>query len=153
MIPTPIAGQNIAGIVEHYDRIIRALPRPPIIMGHSFGGLIVQLLVDRGLGAAAVGVHPAPVKGVFKLPLTTLRSGFSILRSPANRHRAVPFTPDDFHYAFGNTMSREDSDAGLAAVRRPGRRAGALRERVRQPRPALPHPGGQRPRPTGRRCC
>ncbi|MBQ0903914.1 alpha/beta hydrolase [Micromonospora sp. U21] len=118
--PAPIAGQRIAGIVKHYDGLIRALPSPPIIMGHSFGGLIAQLLLDRGLGAAVVGVHPAPVKGVLKLPLTTLRSAFSILRSPANRHRAVPFTPDDFHYAFGNTMSREDSDRAWQRYAVPG---------------------------------
>ncbi|WP_200213923.1 alpha/beta hydrolase [Micromonospora coerulea] len=109
--PTPIAGQTITGIVAHYAAIIREQPRPPIIMGHSFGGLVTQLLVSRGLGAAGVAAHPAPVKGVLKLPLSTLRSGFSILRSPANRRRAVPFTADDFAYAFGNTMSREDSDA------------------------------------------
>ncbi|WP_446216341.1 alpha/beta hydrolase [Micromonospora sp. IBHARD004] len=109
--PTPIAQQRVADIVDHYEAIIRDQPRPPIIMGHSFGGLFAQLLISRGLGAAGVGVHPAPVKGVLKLPLSTLRSGFSILRSPANRHRAVPFTPDDFAYAFGNTMSRADSDA------------------------------------------
>ncbi|MEV4657863.1 alpha/beta fold hydrolase [Micromonospora sp. NPDC049301] len=118
--PSPIAEQSIAGIVKHYDGLIRALPSPPIIMGHSFGGLITQLLVDRGLGAAAVGVHPAPVKGVLKLPLSTLRSAFSILRSPANRHRAVPFTPEEFHYAFGNTMSREDSDRAWQRYAVPG---------------------------------
>lgn len=118
--PTPIAEQSIATIVAHYDKIIRALPRPPIIMGHSFGGLITQVLVDRGLGAAAVGVHPAQVKGVLKLPLSQLRSGFPILRSPANRGRAVPFTPDDFAYTFGNTMSREDSDRAWQRYAVPG---------------------------------
>ncbi|MEH1167115.1 alpha/beta fold hydrolase [Micromonospora sp. CPCC 205539] len=118
--PGPIAEQSIATIVAHYDRIIRALPRPPIIMGHSFGGLFTQLLVDRGLGAAAVGVHPAAVKGVLKVPLSTLRSGFSILRSPANRNKAVPFTQDDFAYAFGNAMSREDSDRAWQRYAVPG---------------------------------
>ncbi|MEU4399005.1 alpha/beta hydrolase [Micromonospora orduensis] len=118
--PTPIAEQSIATIVAHYDKIIRALPRPPIIMGHSFGGLITQVLVDRGLGAAAVGVHSAQVKGVLKLPLSQLRSGFPILRSPANRGRAVPFTPDDFAYTFGNTMSREDSDRAWQRYAVPG---------------------------------
>ncbi|MGS2615900.1 alpha/beta hydrolase [Micromonospora sp. LZ34] len=117
---TPIAQQNIAEIADHYDRLIRALPTRPVIMGHSFGGLITQVLVDRGLGAAAVGIHPAPVKGVVKLPLSTLRSGFSILRNPANRHRAVPFTPDDFHYAFGNTLSQEDSDRAWQRYAVPG---------------------------------
>ncbi|MET8351825.1 MULTISPECIES: alpha/beta fold hydrolase [unclassified Micromonospora] len=118
--PRPIAEQSIATIVAHYDRIIRALPRPPIIMGHSFGGLITQLLVDRGLGSAAVGVHPAQVKGVLKVPLSQLRSGFPILRSPANRHKAVPFTQDDFAYTFGNAMSREDSDRAWQRYAVPG---------------------------------
>ncbi|RKN51028.1 alpha/beta hydrolase [Micromonospora endolithica] len=118
--PTPIAGQSIAGIADHYDRLVRDLPRPPLIMGHSFGGLIAQLLVDRGLGAAAVGVHPAAPKGVVKVPLSTLRSGFSILRNPANRHRAVPFTADDFHYAFGNTLDREASDRAWERYAVPG---------------------------------
>ncbi|SCL38251.1 Lysophospholipase, alpha-beta hydrolase superfamily [Micromonospora rhizosphaerae] len=118
--PTPIAQQRIADIVDHYTGIIRELPRPPIVMGHSFGGLITQILLDRGLGAAGVGVHPAPVKGVLKLPLSTLRSAFSILRNPANRHRAVWFSADDFHYAFGNTMSRADSDAAWERYAVPG---------------------------------
>ncbi|MEU4472837.1 alpha/beta fold hydrolase [Micromonospora sp. NPDC023888] len=118
--PAPIADQSMATIVAHYDRIIRALPRPPIIMGHSFGGLFAQVLADRGLGAAVVGVHPAAVKGVLKVPLSTLRSGFPILRSPANRSKAVPFTPDDFAYTFGNTMSREDSDRAWQRYAVPG---------------------------------
>ncbi|MFE9692815.1 alpha/beta hydrolase [Micromonospora sp. NPDC005806] len=118
--PTPIAGQRIADMVDHYAAIIRDLPRPPIIMGHSFGGLITQLLLDRRLGAAGVGVHPAPVKGVLRLPLTTLRSAFSILQNPANRHRAVPFSKEDFRYAFGNTLSPEDSDAAWERYAVPG---------------------------------
>ncbi|MCW3838956.1 alpha/beta hydrolase [Micromonospora yasonensis] len=118
--PAPIAKQRIADITDHYARIIRGLPRPPIIMGHSFGGLITQLLLDRRLGAAGVALHPAPVKGVLRLPLTTLRSAFSILHSPANRHRAVPFTADDFRYAFGNTLTREESDAAWERYAVPG---------------------------------
>ncbi|WBB75083.1 alpha/beta fold hydrolase [Micromonospora sp. WMMD1128] len=118
--PTPIAGQRIPTIVDHYAAIIRELPRPPIVMGHSFGGLIAQLLLDRRLGAAVVGVHPAPVKGVLKLPLSTLRSGFSILHNPANRHRAVPFTAEDFRYAFGNTLTQAESDAAWERYAVPG---------------------------------
>lgn len=118
--PTPIAGQRIADIVDHYEAIIRDLPRPPIIMGHSFGGLITQLLLDRRLGAAGVALHPAPVKGVLRLPLSMLRSGFSILHSPANRHRAVPFTAEDFRYAFGNTLTPEESDAAWERYAVPG---------------------------------
>ncbi|MEW2591013.1 alpha/beta fold hydrolase [Micromonospora aurantiaca] len=118
--PAPIAAQRIADIADHYAAIIRDLPRPPIVMGHSFGGLIAQLLADRRLGAAVVAVHPAPVRGVLKLPPSTLRSGYSILHNPANRHRAVPFTPEDFRYAFGNTISQEQSDAAWERYAVPG---------------------------------
>ncbi|MET9299426.1 alpha/beta fold hydrolase [Micromonospora aurantiaca] len=118
--PAPIAAQRIADIADHYEAIIRDLPRPPIVMGHSFGGLIAQLLADRHLGAAVVAVHPAPVRGVLKLPPSTLRSGYSILHNPANRHRAVPFTPEDFRYAFGNTISQEQSDAAWERYAVPG---------------------------------
>jgi len=118
--PTPIAHQRIRDITDHYARIVREQPRPPIIMGHSFGGLITQLLLDRNLGAAGVALHPAPVKGVLRLPLTTLRSAFSILRNPANRHRAVPFSKEDFRYAFGNTISRQESDAAWERYAVPG---------------------------------
>ncbi|KAB1906624.1 alpha/beta hydrolase [Micromonospora sp. AMSO1212t] len=118
--PAPIAAQRIADIADHYEAIVRDLPRPPIIMGHSFGGLVAQLLLDRSLGAAVVAVHPAPVRGVLKLPPSTLRSGYSILHNPANRHRAVPFTPEDFRYAFGNTISQEQSDAAWERYAVPG---------------------------------
>lgn len=118
--PAPIAAQRIADIADHYEAIVRDLPRPPIIMGHSFGGLVAQLLLDRRLGAAVVAVHPAPVRGVLKLPPSTLRSGYSILHNPANRHRAVPFTPEDFRYAFGNTISQEQSDAAWERYAVPG---------------------------------
>ncbi|MFI7427436.1 alpha/beta hydrolase [Micromonospora sp. NPDC049836] len=118
--PTPIAGQRVRTIVDYYAAIIRELPRPPIIMGHSFGGLITQLLVDRGLGAAGVAIHPAQIKGVVKLPVATLRSSYSILHNPANRNRAVPFTREDFRYSFGNTISQEESDAAWERYAVPG---------------------------------
>ena len=108
--PSPIANLNVTRIVDHYDRIIRGLDRPPIIMGHSFGGAFTQMLADRGLGAAAVAIDSAPVKGVLRLPFSTLRVSFPILRSLANRRKAVPLTAAQFHYAFTNTMSREESD-------------------------------------------
>ncbi|MFI6759885.1 alpha/beta hydrolase [Micromonospora sp. NPDC050417] len=108
--PSPIARLTIAGIVDHYDRIIRNLDRPPIIMGHSFGGAFTQVLADRGLGAAAVAIDSAGVKGVLRLPLSTLRSSWPILRSLGNRHKAVPLSPEQFHYAFTNSLSREESN-------------------------------------------
>ncbi|MFK3979367.1 alpha/beta hydrolase [Micromonospora sp. NPDC050397] len=108
--PAPIAKLNVTRIIDHYDRIIRDLDRPPIIMGHSFGGAFAQVLADRGLGGATVVIDSAAVKGVYRLPLSTLRSAWPILRSLGNRRKAVPLSPDQFHYAFTNTLSREESN-------------------------------------------
>jgi pimeloyl-ACP methyl ester carboxylesterase len=108
--PTPLTRLDVTKIVDHYDRIIRELGDPPIVMGHSIGGTITQLLVDRGLSSAAVGVASATVKGVLDLPLSTIRSAFPVLGNPFNRGKATGLTPKQFHYAFGNTMSREESD-------------------------------------------
>lgn len=108
--PAPIAKLDIAQIVDHYERIIRTLPRPPIIMGHSFGGAFTQILLDRGLGAAGVGVAPATVKGVFDLPLSTIRATTPVLRNPFNRGKAVPLNAKQFRYAFANTLSEPESD-------------------------------------------
>src|SRR6059058_43111 len=121
--PDKVAGLGVTEIVDHYDAIVRKLDRPPIIMGHSFGGAFTQLLLDRGLGAAGVAIDSAAVKGILTLPLSTLRSGFPVLRSPANSHKAVALTAEEFRYAFANTMSAEESLAvyELYAVPGPGR--------------------------------
>src|SRR5438067_3864390 len=113
--PARIAKLGIAEIVKQYDKIIRELDSPPIIIGHSFGGLITQILVDRGLGSAGVAIAPAPVKGILFLPFSTLKVTFPALSNPANNHRAVPLTAEQFHYAFTNHLSDEES---LAAYRR-----------------------------------
>ena len=107
--PTPLTRLDVTMIVDHYERIIRDLDRPPMIIGHSFGGTFVQLLLDRGLGAAGVALAPSPVRGVRRLPFSTLRVTAPILRNPANRHKAVPLTPDQFRYAFCNTLSKAES--------------------------------------------
>ncbi|HEY7294712.1 MAG TPA: alpha/beta hydrolase [Dehalococcoidia bacterium] len=96
-------------IIDHYDSIIRALPAPPIIMGHSFGGLFTQVLLSHGLGAAGIAIDSAPAKGILSLPLSTLRSAWPVLHNPANAHRAVALTPEQFHYAFTNTLTEEES--------------------------------------------
>ncbi len=96
-------------VIDHYDAIIRALPAPPVIMGHSFGGLFTQVLLSRGLGAAGVAIHSAPAKGILSLPISTLRSAWPVLHNPANSHRAVALTPDQFHYAFTNTLGADES--------------------------------------------
>src|SRR6266567_2031822 len=100
---TAIDRLGIQEIVDHYDAIIRALDDPPVIMGHSFGGAFTEVLLDRGLGAAGVGIDAAGVKGITKLPFSELKSGFPILKNPANVHHAVPLTFEEFHYAFTNT--------------------------------------------------
>lgn len=120
--PSGIAQQSVEAILEHYEGIIRGLSRPPIIMGHSFGGAFTQVLLDRGLGAAGVGVDSGPVRGVLDLPLSTLRSAWSLLRNPLARHRAIPFTVEAFRYAFGNTVSEEASNAAHARYAIPGSR-------------------------------
>jgi alpha-beta hydrolase superfamily lysophospholipase len=109
--PTPLTTLTVGAIADHYERIVRDLDRPPMLIGHSFGGLFVQLLLQRGLGAAGVAIASAQVKGVLRLPLSTIRATLPVLRNPANRHRAVPLTPEQFHYAFTNTMSAAESRA------------------------------------------
>jgi len=121
--PSALENLGIAEILDRYDAIIRDLDAPPIIMGHSFGGAFTEILLDRGLGAAGVAIDAAGVRGVTKLPFSTLRSGFPILKSPANKHRAVPLTLEEFEYAFTNTMGGEESKAAYEryAVPGPGR--------------------------------
>ena len=107
--PAAIANIGVAEIVDHFDRIIRELNHPPVLIGHSFGGLIVEILLDRGLGAAGVAIDPAPVKGILNLPLSTLRVSFPVLRNPAKVHRSTELTPEHFHYAFTNTLTEEEA--------------------------------------------
>jgi pimeloyl-ACP methyl ester carboxylesterase len=121
--PSAIEQLGIDEIVDHYATVITALPSPPIIMGHSFGGAFAEVLLDRGLGAAGVAIDAAAVKGITKLPFAQLKSAFPVLKNPANNHRAVALTPSEFHYAFTNTMTEEDSQAAFEryAVPGPGR--------------------------------
>src|SRR6266487_1932753 len=108
---TPLRGLGITEVVDHYDKIIRGLDRPPIIIGHSFGGLFAQLLLDRGLGAAGVALSTAAPKGVLKLPLSTLRAAWPALGNPANLKKETPLTQKQFYWCFTNALSRDESDA------------------------------------------
>jgi pimeloyl-ACP methyl ester carboxylesterase len=121
--PSAVEHLGIEEIVDHYDAIVRGLDEPPIIMGHSFGGAFTEILLDRGLGAAGVAIDGAAVKGITKLPLAQLKSAFPVLKSPANAHRAVALTLDEFHYAFTNTLGDEETRAAYEryAVPGPGR--------------------------------
>ncbi len=107
---SPIEALTVPGVIESYERVIRELDQPPIIMGHSFGGLIVQIILDHGLGAVGVAIDSGAPEGVRTLPLVQAKAGFPVLKNPANRHRAVAFTPKEFHYGFTNTLTEEESN-------------------------------------------
>jgi pimeloyl-ACP methyl ester carboxylesterase len=107
--PSRLAKLTIEQIVDHFESIIIDLERSPIIMGHSFGGTFTQVLLDRGVGAAGVGVASATVKGVRDMPLSTIKVAAPGL-SPFKKGEPVPLTSDEFHYAFTNTLSQDDSD-------------------------------------------
>ncbi|SDS64552.1 Lysophospholipase, alpha-beta hydrolase superfamily [Actinoplanes derwentensis] len=107
--PDALAGHGIDDVVEHYARIIEALPTKPILIGHSFGGMIAQKLLGLDLATAAIAIDAAQIKGVLPLPLSTLRSGFPVLSNPANTNRAVSLTKEQFRYAFANTVTEQES--------------------------------------------
>jgi pimeloyl-ACP methyl ester carboxylesterase len=107
--PSAIEHLGIEEIVDHYEALIRDLETAPVIMGHSFGGVFTQMLLDRGVGAVGVAVDSGPVKGLLGLPFSTLRSGWPVLKNPGNRHNAVALTPEEFHYAFTNTLNEDES--------------------------------------------
>lgn len=101
--------QGIGDVVDHYAYLLRDLPAKPVVIGHSFGGLVAQELLDRDLVAAAIAIDPAPIKGVIPLPLSQLRSNLPVLRNPLSVHRAVSLTPDEFRYSFANTLSDQEA--------------------------------------------
>src|SRR5690349_11221169 len=109
------AGLGVQEIVDHYDRLIRDLGQPPVLIGHSYGGLFVELLLDRGLGRAGVAMSPAPPKGILALPLSTLKAAAPALTHPSRWHGVVTLTPEEFTYAFVNTFSDEDAAAAYEA--------------------------------------
>jgi pimeloyl-ACP methyl ester carboxylesterase len=109
--PDDEADHGIDDITNHYAAIIDALPTPPILIGHSFGGLIAEKLLGDGRGAAAVAIDAAQIKGVLVLPLAAARTGAPVLRNPKNKHRAISLTPKQFRYSFANTLEDEEATA------------------------------------------
>jgi pimeloyl-ACP methyl ester carboxylesterase len=99
-----LAGLGVGEIVDHYDALIRALPEPPVLIGHSFGGLFVQLLLDRGLGRAGVAIDPASPKGVLRVALSSLKAAGPAINHPSSRHGVVALTGEQFNYGFTNTF-------------------------------------------------
>jgi pimeloyl-ACP methyl ester carboxylesterase len=118
--PALLDGTGIEDIFDHYASLIDKMPAKPIVVGHSFGGLIAQELIAKDCAVAAVAIDPAPIKGVTALPFSQLRSGFPVLGNPANKKRTVSLTAKQFHYSFGNALTETESDALFDAWTIPG---------------------------------
>jgi pimeloyl-ACP methyl ester carboxylesterase len=107
--PEVFAGKSIGEVADHFAAVAGALAVKPAVIGHSFGGLLAQILAGRGVAAVTVAVDPAPFRGVLPLPISALRSASPALTNPANRHRAVPLTYDQFRYSFANAVSEDEA--------------------------------------------
>ncbi|MBE2319556.1 alpha/beta hydrolase [Solirubrobacter sp. CPCC 204708] len=107
--PEVFAGKTVGQVADHFADVIAGLDSKPVVIGHSFGGLLAQILAGRGLSRATVALSPAPFRGVLPLPISSLRSAAPVLTNPLNRHRAVPLTFDQFRYAFANAVSLEEA--------------------------------------------
>ena len=107
--PEVFAHKSIGQVADHFAAIAESLTRKPAIIGHSFGGLLAQILAGRGLAAVSVAIDPAPFRGVLPLPISALRAASAALGNPANRHRAVPLTYDQFRYAFANAVPEDEA--------------------------------------------
>ncbi|HTI28506.1 MAG TPA: alpha/beta fold hydrolase [Kutzneria sp.] len=110
--PEAVADTTIDQATEHFASIIAGLDAPPVIIGHSFGGLITEKLLGQGIGRAGIAIDPAQIKGVLPLPLAQLRAGLPALGNPANLHRAVTLTEQEFRFGFGNALTEQES-AGI----------------------------------------
>jgi pimeloyl-ACP methyl ester carboxylesterase len=107
--PEVFAGKTIGQVADHYADVIGMLDRKPAVIGHSFGGLLTQIVAGRGLSAASVAIDPAPFRGVLPLPISALRAASPALANPANVHRAVPLTYEQFRFAFANAVDEDEA--------------------------------------------
>jgi non-heme chloroperoxidase len=120
--PEVFANKTVGQVADHYAAVIDKLTVPPAVIGHSFGGLLTQMIAGRGLAAVSVAIDAAPFRGVLPLPISALRAASPVLTNPANRHRAVPLTYEQFRYAFANAVSEDEAKELYAtfAVPAPG---------------------------------
>ena len=107
--PEVFAHKTVAQVADHFAGVIGRLSTKPVVIGHSFGGLLAQLVAGRGLAAVSVAIDPAPFCGVLPLPVSALKSASPVLGNPANRNRAVPLTYDQFRYAFANAVGEDEA--------------------------------------------
>jgi pimeloyl-ACP methyl ester carboxylesterase len=118
--PEVFAHKGVGDVADYQESIIRRLDRKPAVLGHSFGGLLTQILAGRGLSAVSVAIDPAPFRGVLPLPISELKSGKPVLKNPANFNRAVPLTFDQFRYGFANAVSEDEAKELYEAYSVPG---------------------------------
>ncbi len=107
--PEVFAHKTIKQVADHFEGVIRKLTKNPAVIGHSFGGLIAQIVAGRGCAAVTVAIDPAPFRGVLPLPISSLKSASPVLGNPRNRSRAVPLTYDQFRYAFANAVTEKEA--------------------------------------------
>jgi pimeloyl-ACP methyl ester carboxylesterase len=107
--PTPIEQVTVPAIIDHLESIVKALDSPPILIGHSAGGVFTQILLDHGYGAAGVAMNSAPTEGVKRVPLSQIRASFPVLKNPANRHKAVGLTFEQWNYTFTNGFPEDEA--------------------------------------------
>jgi non-heme chloroperoxidase len=107
--PEVFAGKTVGEVADHFGDVIGMLQKKPAIVGHSFGGLLAQILAGRGFSQAAVAIDPAPFRGVLPLPISALRAASPVLSNPLNRHKAVPLSYEQFRYAFANAVSEDEA--------------------------------------------
>ncbi len=118
--PEVFAHKSVGQVADHFAGIIRRLKRKPAVIGHSFGGLLTEILAGRGRAAASVAISPAPFRGVLPLPISALRSASPVLGNPANYNRAVPLTYDQFRYAFANAVDEDEAKSLYETYSVPG---------------------------------
>jgi pimeloyl-ACP methyl ester carboxylesterase len=107
--PEVFANKTVGQVADHYAAVIGKLAKKPAVIGHSFGGLLTQIIAGQGLSAASVAIDAAPFRGVLPLPISALKSSRPVLGNPANRHRAIPLTYDQFRFAFANAVSEDEA--------------------------------------------
>jgi pimeloyl-ACP methyl ester carboxylesterase len=107
--PEVFAHKTVKQVADHFAELIGRLTKKPAVIGHSFGGLVTQIMAGRGLAAVSVAIDPAPFRGVLPLPISSLKSASPVLGNPANRNRAVPLTYEQFRFAFANAVSEDEA--------------------------------------------
>jgi len=107
--PEVFAHKTVGQVADHYTEVIGKLKKKPAVIGHSFGGLLTQIVAGRGLSAASVAIDPAPFRGVLPLPFSALKAASPVLGNPGNRNRAIPLTYDQFRFAFANAVGEDEA--------------------------------------------